>query len=67
MMLMIKRFPKKENKCLEKKKHEIFNILYISYCGLAISYYVLYISYYVLDEYSLVLVLNRMSKKLKIS
>jgi hypothetical protein len=28
-------------------------------------YYVLYISYYVFDEYSLVLVLNRMSKRLK--
>jgi hypothetical protein len=28
-------------------------------------YYVLYISYYIFDEYSLVLVLNRMSKRLK--
>jgi hypothetical protein len=43
---------------LEKKKCKILNVLYI-------SYYVLYISYYVLDEYSLMLVLNRMSKKLK--
>jgi hypothetical protein len=33
-------------------------MLYILYC-------VLYISYYVFDEYSLVLVLNRMSKRLK--
>jgi hypothetical protein len=40
------------------KKHKILNILYI-------LYYVLYISYYVFDEYSLVLVLNRMSKRLK--
>jgi hypothetical protein len=39
-------------------KHKILNILYI-------LYYVLYISYYVSDEYSLVLVLNRMSKRLK--
>jgi hypothetical protein len=34
------------------------NILYI-------SYYALYISYYIFDEYSLVLILNRMSKRLK--
>jgi hypothetical protein len=33
------------------KKHKILNILYISY--------------YVFDEYSLVLILNRMSKRLK--
>jgi hypothetical protein len=32
---------------------------------LYILYYVLYISYYVFDEYSLVLVLNGMSKRLK--
>jgi hypothetical protein len=32
---------------------------------LYILYYVLYISYYVFDEYSLVFVLNRMSKRLK--
>jgi hypothetical protein len=58
--------------CLEKKKCNILNILYISYYVLyiscyvlAISYYVLYISYYVLDEYSLVLGLHKMSKKLK--
>jgi hypothetical protein len=48
-----------------RKKQKILNVLYISYYVLAISYYVLYISYYVLDEYSLVLVLKRMSKKLK--
>jgi hypothetical protein len=41
------------------------NILYISYYVIYILYYVLYISYYVFDEYSLVLVLNRMSKRLK--
>jgi hypothetical protein len=40
------------------KKRKILNFLYI-------LYYVLYISYYVFDEYSLVLVLNRMSKRLK--
>jgi hypothetical protein len=40
-------------------------VLYISYYVLSISYYILYILYYVLDEYSLVLLLNRMSKKLK--
>jgi hypothetical protein len=52
--------------CLAKKKKcKILNVLYISYYVLAISYCVLYISYYVIDEYSLVLVLNRMSKKLK--
>jgi hypothetical protein len=39
-------------------KRKILNILYI-------LYYVLYISYYISDEYSLVLVLNRMSKRLK--
>jgi hypothetical protein len=57
---------------LKKKKHKILNVLYISYYVLyisyyilAISYYVLYISYYVFDEYSLVLALNRMQKKLK--
>jgi hypothetical protein len=57
---------------LEKKEHKILNVLYISYYVLYISYYildiscyVLYISYYVFDEYSVVLILNRMSKKLK--
>jgi hypothetical protein len=50
---------------LEKKKHMILNVVYISYSVLSILYYVLYISYYVLDEYSLVLVLNMMLKKLK--
>jgi hypothetical protein len=40
------------------KKCKILNILYI-------LYYVLYISYYDFDEYSLVLVLNRMSKRMK--
>jgi hypothetical protein len=40
------------------KKHKILNILYI-------LYYVTYILYYVFDEYSLVLILNRMSKRLK--
>jgi hypothetical protein len=39
-------------------KRKILNILYL-------LYYVLYISYYVSDEYSLMLVLNRMSKRLK--
>jgi hypothetical protein len=47
------------------KKRTILNILYISYYVIYILYYVLYISYYVFDEYSLVLVLNRMSKRLK--
>jgi hypothetical protein len=51
--------------CLEKNKRKILNALYISYYVLAISYYILYISYYVLHEYSLVLVMNKMSKKLK--
>jgi hypothetical protein len=41
------------------------NILYISYYVIYILYYVLYISYYVFDEYSLVLVLNSMSIRLK--
>jgi hypothetical protein len=39
-------------------KRKILNIIYI-------LYYVLHISYYVFDKYSLVLVLNRMSKRLK--
>jgi hypothetical protein len=47
------------------KKHKILNILYILYYVTYILYYVLYISYYVFDEYSLVLVLKRMSKRLK--
>jgi hypothetical protein len=61
----------------KKKKHKILNFLYILYSVLYILYYVLYISnyisYYVLYisliyvfyEYSLGLVLNRMSKRLK--
>jgi hypothetical protein len=47
------------------KKCKILNILYILYYVTYILYYVLYISYYVFDEYSLVPVLNRMSKRLK--
>jgi hypothetical protein len=54
------------------KKRKILNILYILYYVIYILYYViyilyyvLYISYYVFDEYSLVLVLNKMSKRLK--
>jgi hypothetical protein len=47
------------------KKRKILNILYILYYVTYILYYVLYISYYVFDEYSLVLVLNRVSKRLK--
>jgi hypothetical protein len=43
----------------------ILNILYITYYVIYISYYVLYILYYVFDEYSLVLVLNRISETLK--
>jgi hypothetical protein len=46
-------------------KRKILNILYILYYVTYILYYVLYISYYVSDEYSLVLVLNRISKRLK--
>jgi hypothetical protein len=47
------------------KKHKILNILYILYYVTYILYYVLYISYYVFDKYSLVLVLNGISKRLK--
>jgi hypothetical protein len=47
------------------KKRKILNILYISYYVIYFLYYVLYISYYVSDEYSFVLVLNRMLKMLK--
>jgi hypothetical protein len=47
------------------KKCKILNILYILYYVTYILYYVLYISYYVFDGYSLVFVLNRMSKRLK--
>jgi hypothetical protein len=58
--------PEQRKQTLTKtKKRKILNILYISYYVLFILYYVLYISYYVFDEYSLVLVLNRMSKRLK--
>jgi hypothetical protein len=39
-------------------EHSLYYVAYI-------LYYVLYISYYVFDEYSLVIVLNRMSKRLK--
>jgi hypothetical protein len=63
--------PEERKQALRKKKHKILNVLYISYYVfyisyyiLAISYYVLYISHNVFDEYSLVLVLNRMLKKL---
>jgi hypothetical protein len=58
--------PKQRKQTLRKtKKHKILNILYISYYVIYILYYVLYISYYIFDEYSLVLVLNRLSKRLK--
>jgi hypothetical protein len=57
----------------KKRKCKIFNILDISYYVirilyyvLCISYYVLHMSYYILITYSLVLVFNRMSKKLKV-
>jgi hypothetical protein len=58
--------PKQRKQTLRNiKKHKILNILYILYYVTYILYYVLYILYYVFDEYSLVLVLNRMSKRLK--
>jgi hypothetical protein len=58
--------PEQRKQTLKKiKKHKILNILYISYYVIYFLYYVLYISYYVFDEYSLVLVFNRMSKRLK--
>jgi hypothetical protein len=58
--------PEQRKQTLRKtKKCKILNILYISYYVIYILYYVLYISYYVFDEYSLVLVLNWMSKRLK--
>jgi hypothetical protein len=47
------------------KKRNILDILYILYYVTYILYYVICISYYVFDEYSLVPVLNRMSKRLK--
>jgi hypothetical protein len=47
------------------KKSKILNILYILYYVTYVLYYVLYISYYIFDGYSLVLVLNRMLKRLK--
>jgi hypothetical protein len=58
--------PEQRKQTLRKtKKCKILNILYISYYVIYILYHVLYISYYVFDEYSLVLVLNKMSKRLK--
>jgi hypothetical protein len=66
--------PEQRKQTLRKKKHKILNILYISYyvlyilyCVLYISYYIhaIFLSYYVFYEYSLVFILNRMSKKLK--
>jgi hypothetical protein len=58
--------PEQRKQTLRKtKKHKILNIIYISYYVIYIVYYVLYILYYVFEEYSLVLVLNRMSKRLK--
>jgi hypothetical protein len=51
--------PKQRKQTLRNtKKCNMLNILYI-------LYYVLYISYYVFDEYSRMLVLNRISKRLK--
>jgi hypothetical protein len=58
--------PEQRKQTLRKtKKHKILNILYTSYYVIYFLYYVPYISCYVFDEYSLVLVLNRMSKRLK--
>jgi hypothetical protein len=55
--------PEQRKQTLRKtKKRKILSILYISYY---VIYFVPYISYYVFDEYSLVLVLNRMSKRLE--
>jgi hypothetical protein len=50
----------------KKRKRKIFNVLNISYYVIHILYYIICISYYVLATYSLVLVFNRMSKKLKV-
>jgi hypothetical protein len=47
------------------KKRKILNILFILYYVTYILYYVLYISYFVFDECSVVLVLNRMLKRMK--
>jgi hypothetical protein len=58
----------------KKKKRKILNVLYISYYVLYILYYIhaipyytffIFLSYYYFDDYSLVFVLNRMSKRLK--
>jgi hypothetical protein len=58
--------PEQRKQTIRKtKKCKILNILYISYYVIYILYYIIYISYYVFDEYSLVLVLNRVSKRLK--
>jgi hypothetical protein len=58
--------PEQRKQTLRKtKNHKILNILYISYYLIHILHYVLYISYYVFDKYSLVLVLNKISKRLK--
>jgi hypothetical protein len=63
---MMKQFLSKGNNLLEKKKCKILNILYIHFTFMIyqITFFI-FLSYYVFDEYSLVLVLNRMSKRLK--
>jgi hypothetical protein len=58
--------PEQRKQTLRKtNKHKILNIICISYYVIYILYYVFYISYYVFNEYSLVLVSNKMSKRLK--
>jgi hypothetical protein len=61
--------PEQRKQTLRKnKKCKILNVLYILYYVRYISYYVLYISLILFFyEYSLVLVLNRMLKKLSVT
>jgi hypothetical protein len=44
--------------------HIMFLIFYFTFMLYPITFFI-FLSYYVFDEYSLVLVLNRMSKRLK--
>jgi hypothetical protein len=65
---------KQRKQTLRKKKRKILNVFYIFYIMFFIFYitfmlypimFLIFLSYYIFDEYLLLLVLNRMSKKLK--
>jgi hypothetical protein len=63
--------PEQRKQTLRKKKYKILNNIYIMFFVFHITFILypitlfIFLSYYVFDEYSLVLVLNRMSKKVE--